>query len=171
MLSNWFWASTFSWATECWDFYETEGGVCSFSPALQAPSCFQTFLGSCLAAWIKWKTQIVFFLLREREMNPRRAGRKIENRGGVFGELFWWFGCYSLIWVGGNKLFTWSNWNKMLWACIVHNHQFQCFFRENHEECWAIITDFHLCSAGTDCGPCWRWLVDSHRTEHTKDLI
>lgn len=27
-----------------------------------------------------------------------RAGRKIENHGGVFGEFFWWFGCYSLIW-------------------------------------------------------------------------
>lgn len=67
---------------ECWDFDEIEGGVCSFSPALQAPSHFQTFLGSCLVAWLTWKKQTVFFLLRERDMNPRRAGRKIENHGG-----------------------------------------------------------------------------------------
>lgn len=44
-------------------------------------------------------------------------GRK-ENREPwwIFGEFSWCFGYYSLIWVGENKLFTWSNWSKMLLA-------------------------------------------------------
>lgn len=85
------------------DFYKTEGGICSFSPALQSPSCFQIFPGRCLAVWLKWKTQIVFFLLRE--MDSQRAEGKTEpqleslvSSLGVLG-VTPWSGLVEMLWV------------------------------------------------------------------------
>lgn len=102
ILSNCFRAPTFSAAAGCWGFYKTAGGVCFFSPALQSPSRFQIFLESCLAAWLKWKTDNFLSSKKNESLKGRRENR--EPWWGVFGEFSRCFGCHSLIWVGGNAV-------------------------------------------------------------------